>query len=133
MSTPQDRGRAFESELAGETGLERVPRSGAGVYKLDVAGGELRASLKHTDASSIRIDEKMLQELADATSGPGGTGADKTGLIVARIGGLDRVVAVIEWQDFVALLKSKAAGSIQPTKDEQRRAAVNLPTLLRGD
>lgn len=129
--TPQDRGRAFESEVADDFGLERVPGSGNRLFKLDLTAGELRLSLKHTDSASVRVDERMLQELEDATSGPGGAGAHQTGALVVRIGALDRVVAVIDWQDLVALLKSDAVGSIDSTKDEQRRAAVELPTLLR--
>lgn len=130
--TAQERGVEFEEEVAADTGLEQVPRSGAGAYKLDVgAGSELRLSLKHTDAQSIRIDQEMLDELDAATSGAGGVGADKTGLMVVRIGGLDRVVAVIDWQDLVALLKSDAVSSIQSSKDEQRRRDVDLPTMLR--
>lgn len=131
-NTSQDRGRSFEREVARDTGLEPVSRSGAGTYKLDVgAGSELRVELKHTDHASFRIDEDLLARLDAATSGPAGVGADKTGVVVTRIGALDRVVATLDWQDLVALLRSDAVGVIQPTKDDRRRAQADVPSYLR--
>lgn len=128
--SPQQRGRDFEVQESTRPGLEQIERSGAGLYKLDVSGLDLILELKHTDQASFRVDEKLLRRLDDATTGPAGAGV-RLKILVVKLGELDRTVAVIDWPDAIGMLKGEHQGAVQSTKDEQRRADVELPSILR--
>lgn len=112
--------------------MRQVPQSGAGVVKLDVSDRSLVISAKHTDDQSFRVTADMLAEMKAAISGVGGVGAGSTTILAVQIGGIDRRVVVIDFEDFIALLESDET-YVPPTKDSQRRARASVPSLLRDD
>lgn len=129
--TAQQRGREWEREGASLFGMKPRPDSGAGVYKLDAGGHTLVVSFKHTDDESFRVTQDMVQELRDATSGPGGVGQHVTGLIAVRFAGVE-LVSVMTLGDQIALFKQQTR-LIPPTKDEARRSQASTPAFLRED
>lgn len=130
--TAQDRGRLWEKERAKKIGGDLVPGSGSGVRKLDVGRHTLLESCKYTDAESIRIDRAMLEELDQATSGAGGVGQNVTAVLTVKIGGLDRRVAIVDLDDWDAVLEQDVQ-LIPPSKDSMRRQRASVPALFRDD
>src|SRR6187401_599879 len=71
-----DIGRLFEKLFAKSHNLKEQPGSGNGkFFKLDVVGKAFLYSLKATKNKSFSITKRDLDEVRDATKGPGGTGA----------------------------------------------------------
>jgi hypothetical protein len=130
--TPQEEGRAWEPIHARRVGAKPVAQSGAGKYKLDAGQRALLWSCKWTGSRSIRVDEHMLRELDDATSGAGGIGQDVTGLLVIRFEPLDREIAMVDLDKLIALFETDAQ-LIPPTKDAMRRRRAGTPALYRDD
>lgn len=120
----------WERERAARVGGELIPQSGAGVRKLDVGGRMLLESCKHTDAESIRIDRKMLDELDSATLGPGGIGHGVIPVLAVRIAGLGREVAIVDLESWDTVL-TEDIRLIPPTKEQQRKREAETPDFLK--
>lgn len=134
MSSPQEKGRDFERELADEFGLSLVPGSGNQWWaKLDLKGRRARWSLKYTESNSFPLRRVDFEEALEATTGLQGDGS--ISLFAVRIDGLPDDLVLMWKNDFIML----QAGELQligseapPKKSEERRARSRVPVLMRG-
>lgn len=130
--TAQDRGRAFDYELASLIGGRRQVGSGNQVYaKLDASNGEILVSGKHTDAESLRLTPEMMDEAVRAVLGPEAPHSGVDSFIVAQIGESRRHLAIVDLDLLLEWIKSPPA-IVPATSQESLRASIRRPPLARG-
>lgn len=122
--TAAERGRSFESYIAGKLGGATVKGSGCLWWNsLDVDQNGFLVSCKYTEKNSYAISQGVIQEAIK-----GATAENKIPSIVLGIGDEDLICLRVE--DFRSLLMDDTK-VFSPTVKEQKRAAAKVPRLLR--
>lgn len=132
MNEAQRQGRRLEDDVAKMCGGQTTKQSGADfTQKLDVIDGPVLFSCKYTGKDALKVDRALLDELDDATNGPGGDG--RLGALAVRVDSLgDEPIVIMRLGNFVELYHDKA-GVAPPinSKHQARREAASVPRLLR--
>jgi hypothetical protein len=131
-------GDHFENWISVELDIPKVIGSGSGKWhKLDVKGTEIIISGKATQNKSFSVKRDDLDEVTDATSGPGGLGLSHTGMLLLglyppgeAITPPDEVYAIIRLSDLLHLDLSNRDSGPSAKADEKRRQA-QVPSLLK--
>lgn len=126
----QDRGRAWERELARLVGGRLQKGSGNRCYaKLDVAGRQIIWSAKHTDDLSFRLSRADFDEARQAVMGP--SGIDPTIMPILGIHmGDNTMLASLDLMELIAWIREPPE-IIAPTKRDQLRATAKVPPMMR--
>jgi hypothetical protein len=125
VTTPQQEGRDFETDLAVAFGVDVTPGSGNQWHsKLDLKGKGVRisakASRKHVVVDNDLIDEAVI-----------GCDDGTIPLWAFRIPAGDFIMLDID--DFKSFMAGEIEFDIPHTKSEERKARARVPQLLRGD
>lgn len=134
MGDAQDRGRAWDTEVARRVGGRRQRGSGNRVYaQLDAASGLLVVSGKHTDADSIRLTQGMVDEAAKAVLGPEAMQGGYDAVLALHMGTDLRspALAVLDLDLLISWLK-RPPEIVPATAQESLRATARVPPYLRG-
>lgn len=133
-STPQEEGRRFEKFWAKLFGVEPKRGSGSVWYaKLDVGDVAFLFSCKHTTAESFSVSKKLLREVDQAVTGPGGVGGEIIPALAVAIDNGAEVLVSLRAEDLLRLIQSDSARYITPSRGEQKRSRAKIPNLLREE
>lgn len=132
MTTPQQRGRQFEREIAERLGAELVPGSGCFFSKLDVDAGSVLFSLKLTQLSCATVGRALFREADAAITAPGGVGGNYVPGVITGVEDGAEVYVTMRLDDFLSVLSGDVTldrpREYHPVDTERRRAS-----LLRDD
>lgn len=134
MSTPQQRGRDYEEEVAKSLGGEPTKGSGNVWHtKLDFQNVSLVISCKYTEAESLRLTQDSLDEVIQAVDGPGGRGGDVVPGLATRVGGPDGTDFItLRAVDLIRLLREDAKAIPTTRAGDIRRQQSHIPVLFRS-
>lgn len=128
--TPNQIGEEWEQRVAALTGGSRVPGSGNQWHsKLDVTGHSFLWSCKATLANSFRLTKDHVYEAVRAVIGPGGKGGRTIPAIALKI--QDEELVVLQFSDFLELLKEDSKVTIPLTKKEKKMKSGLVPLFQR--
>lgn len=127
MTTPQERGRAWEEIWRKKVQGNLQPGSGNQFNaRLDVRSKAITWSCKWTAEDGFRVSRRIIQENVDATEAPGGNGS-MPGLAIRLEGAGDFVV--LRADDFLQLLTEPPL--IAADKAANKRASARVPELFK--
>ncbi len=130
MSTPQDRGRSWEREVAELVEGRLQPGSGNRVEaQLDVRSGLLLVECKHTDAASFSLSTKVWDAVREASTGSSTASYAQT-ILALRLGASGHRLGVVDLDDLVSWIREPPALLPAMHSSELRRLA-RTPTILR--
>lgn len=129
MSTPQDRGREWEREVARLVGGRLQPGSGNRVEaQLDVSGGLVLVECKATDAQSFSLTTKVWYAVREASTGSS-SASHVQAMLAVRLGDGTRL-GVVDLDDLVSWIREPPA-LLPATASSELRRLARTPTLLR--
>jgi hypothetical protein len=130
LTTPQQDGRDYETELAARYGGKVQPGSGAGHrFKLDWKLGSLLVSAKRTLHESYRLTAADLREALAGARGPGGRG--EVPAMVIKMEGFPDDVWILRGEDVRAIFEGEVELAIEPSKRQSKLAAVRAAMTER--
>ena len=130
VPTPQSLGRAFERRFADLIGAKVVPGSGNQWFaKQDVRSAVVLWSLKWTSKRHFLFSTKLMTEVEEAISAPGGIGGETIPGVATSLDG--EVFITLRADDFIRLFQSEIK-FIEPTKNEEKRLRSKIPELFRN-
>ncbi len=130
MNTPQDRGRAWEREVAELVGGKLQPGSGNRVEaQLDVRGGLLLIEAKHTDAASFSLSTKVWDAVREASTGSSTASYAQT-ILALRLGASGHRLGVVDLDDLLSWIRQPPA-LLPATPSSELRRLARTPTILR--
>jgi len=130
MSTAQDRGRAWEREIAELVGGRLQPGSGNRVEaQLDVSSGLLLIECKATDAASFSLSTKVWDAVREASSGSS-SAAHVSTILAVRLGASGPRLGVVDLGELISWIRSPPA-LLPATHSSELRRLARTPTILR--
>ncbi len=122
--TPQGRGYAFERDFGDALGIEPTKGSGNQWYApMDLGDAHILVSCKHTDKNSFSVGRDHLREVRLACRGD-----QEPALAVSVAGEVYVIQRAGDW-----LAGRTKEPTIEPRKDDVKRASARVPGLLRDD
>lgn len=130
MSTPQERGRAWEREVAELVGGKLQPGSGNRVEaQLDVSGGLLLIEAKYTDAASFSLSTKVWNAVREASTGSSSATYAQT-MLAVRLGASGHRLGIVDLDQLVSWIRQPPA-LLPATQASELRRLARTPTILR--
>lgn len=128
--TAQDRGRAWEREVAELIGGRLQPGSGNRVEaQLDVSSGLLLIECKATDAASFSLSTKVWDAVREASTGASSASHIQS-ILAVRLGASGHRLGVVDLATLVDWIR-EPPGLLPATHSSELRRLARTPTVLR--